>query len=205
LLKDDVLAEMLRERLDLPLDLLRELLARAAQTVHRRLAAKAPEEARDQIEETVVGIAHEVSWEAMRPRDFSAAMRTLRAMKDEGRLSEPVLAQFARERKYEEMTAALALMSGCPIMLLERLMKNVQPDGLLVVCRVASLSWDTTQSILRNRFGHHAMSVSDLADARDSFSRLSIAAARAALDFWKARDLKAVATGDGVRSAVAER
>jgi uncharacterized protein (DUF2336 family) len=204
LLKDDILAEMLRERLDLPLDLLRELLARAAQTVHRRLAAKAPADAHDQIEETVVGIAHEVSWEAMRPRDFSAAMRTVRAMNDKGLLSEPALSQFARERKYEEMTAALSLMSGCPIMLLERLMKNVQPDGLLVTCKVASLNWDTTQSILRNRFGHHAMSGSDLADARDSFSRLSAAAARTALDFWKARDLKAGAASDAMRSAVAE-
>lgn len=196
LLKDDVLADMLRERLDLPLDLLRELLTRATQTVNRRLAANAPAEAHSQIEETVVGIAHEVSWEAMRPRDFSAAMRAIRAMNDTGQLSEPALAQFARERKYEEMTAALALMSDCPIMLLERLMKNVQPDGLLVTCKVASLSWDTTQSILRNRFGHHAMSVSDLAEARASFSRLSRAAAQTALDFWKARDLKPVSARD---------
>jgi uncharacterized protein (DUF2336 family) len=202
LLNDDILAEMLRERLDLPLHLLRELLTRAAQTVHHRLAAKAPVEAHGQIEETVVSIAHEVSWEAMRPRDFSAAMRSVRAMKEAGQLSESTIATFAKERKYEEMTAALALMSDCPIMLLERLMKNVRPDGLLVACRVASASWDTTQSILRNRFGHHAMSSSDLSDARRSFARLSAAAARTALDFWKARELKSGTAGDAARSAV---
>lgn len=203
LLKDDVLADMLRERLDLPLDLLRELLTRAAQTVHRRLAANAPSEVHEQIEETVVGVAHEVSWEAMRPRDFSAAMRAVQAMNDSGQLSEAALALFARERRYEDMTAALSLLSDCPIMLLERLMKNLQPDGLLVACKVASLSWDTTQSILRNRFGHHAMSPADLARARESFSKLSRAAAQTALDFWKARDLKAAPSNEVTHPAFA--
>jgi uncharacterized protein (DUF2336 family) len=202
LLKDDILAEMLRERLDLPLHLLRELLMRATQTVHRRLAEKAPSEARGQIEEAVVGIAHEVGWEAMRPRDFSTAMRAVQAMKDSGQLSESALGLFARERRYEEMTAALSLMSDCPIMLVERLMKNVPPDGLIVACKAASLGWDTSKSVLRNRFGHHAMSESDLARARDSFSRLSPTAARTALDFWKTRDLKAVTADDIAHSAV---
>jgi len=201
LLKDDVLADMLRERLDLPLDLLRELLARAAQTVQRRLAANAPADAHRQIEETVVGIAHEVSWEAMRPRDFTAALRTIRTTHDNGQLTESVLAQFARERKYEEMTAALSLMSDCPIMLLERLMKNLQPDGLLVTCKVASLSWDTTESILRNRFGHHAISAADLAETRASFLRLSRAAAQTALDFWKAREQNAAAPNEVASAA----
>lgn len=203
LLKDDILAELLRERLDLPLHLLRELLVRATQTVHRRLAEKAPSEAHGQIEEAVVGIAHEVSWEAMRPRDFSTAMRTVQAMQDSGQLSEAALGLFARERKYEETTAALSFMSGCPIGVLERLMKNIQPDGLLVVCKAASLEWKTTQIILNNRFGHHAMSISDLASARDSFMRLRSAVARTALDFWKTRDLNSVPADDEKRSASA--
>jgi uncharacterized protein (DUF2336 family) len=196
LLKDDVLAEAVRERLDLPLHLLRELLTRAAHTVHHRLSAKAPTEAHGQIQEAVIGIAHEVSWEAMRPRDFSAAMSAVRAMKESGQLSEAALTTFARERKYEEMAAALSVMSDCPVALLERLMKNVQPDALLVACKVAALEWETTRTILHNRFGRHAMPESDMARAREVYSRLSAAAARTALDFWKARDQKAATAND---------
>lgn len=187
LLQDDVLTERLHERLDLPLNLLRELLVRATRTVHHRLAAAAPREAHDKIEEAVTGIAHEVSWEAMRPRDFSDAIRKVGALKAAGRLSEDGLAQFARERKYEEMAVALSLLSDCPLALTERLLKNIQPDGLLVLCRAASLTWPSTAAILRNRFGHHSMSASDLERARDSYVKLSDAIARSALAFWKAR------------------
>ncbi len=189
LLNEDILADALRERLDLPLHLQRELLARAAHMVHGRLAAAASPDARSQIEETVVGIAHEVSWEAMSPRDFSTARHKVQAMKDAGQLSQAALERFARERQYEEMTAALALMSDCPINVVERLMKNVQPDSLLVVCKAAALDWSTTKALLSNRFGHHAMSSSELARSRDSFAKIPETVARAALDYWKTRSL----------------
>ncbi len=103
---------------------------------------------------------------------------------------------FARERKYEEMTVALSVMSGCPITILERLLKQVRPDGLIVVCKAASIDWRTTKAVLDNRFGHHSMAGIDSDGARDSFTRLSPTAARAALDFWKARGLNSVANDD---------
>lgn len=196
LLQDDVLAETLHERLDLPLNLLRELLVRATDTVQRRLAAAAPQAAHERIQETVIGIAHEVSWEAMRPRDFSAAIRMVGEMKDQGRLSAADLARFARERKYEEMAVALSLLSDCPLPLLERLLKNLKPDGLLVVSRAASLDWDTTNAILLNRFGHHAVSALDLERTRHSYAKLSGPVARSALTFWKSRGFDGDTAGD---------
>jgi uncharacterized protein (DUF2336 family) len=193
---DEELAETIQQRLDLPLNLLRELLRRASDVVHRRLVAAAPPETHDRIQETVVSVAHEVSWEAVRPRDFSAAMRIVHGMKEKGQLSDEALERFARERKYEEMTVALSVMSGCPIALLERLLKQVGPDGLLVVCKAASLDWRTTKAVLGNRFGHHAMTGIDFESARDSFARLSPTVARAALDFWKVRGLNSVDDDD---------
>ena len=201
---DEELAETIQQRLDLPLNLLRELLRRASDVVHRRLVSAAPPEAHDRIQETVVSVAHEVSWEAVRPRDFAAATRVVQGMKDAGQLSDEALERFASERKYEEMTVALSVMSGCPVNILEPLLKNIEPDGLLVVCKVAALDWTTTRAILLNRFGHHAMPAMDLDRARDSFIRLSATVARSALEFWKARGSNSSVDDDDRSSAIAK-
>ena len=134
---DETLAEKLGLRLDIPLQLLRQLLAKATDLVRSRLLAAATPENQEQIQRALASIANEVGREATGPRDFARSDSLVYELNRHGKLTEAVLVDFANERKYEEMTATLALFCGAKSELIERLLKNPRHDGLIVACKAA--------------------------------------------------------------------
>lgn len=180
---DDSLAEKLAIRIDLPVTALRQLLERATDLVRSRLLAAASSDKREQIQQTLASIANEVGRAAVGPRDFHASKSLVQQLNRNGKLNERVLASFVRDRKYEETVAVLALFCSAPVQHIERLMKNVSPEGLLVACKSAKLSWPTVQEILQMRFSHHVMSEPELSEAKKAFLALSQATAQRALRF----------------------
>jgi hypothetical protein len=106
------------------------------------------------------------------------------AMKKEGRLDEAALLEFANRRLYEQMVAALSMLSFASIDLTASLMKSRSP-GLLVPCKAAGLNWPTVNAILCNRFAHQSMSNADLLQAKEDYSRLSQPSAQRVLRFWQ--------------------
>jgi uncharacterized protein (DUF2336 family) len=181
---DESLAEKLGLRLDIPLRLLRDLLAKATEAVRTRLLALAPPETKDEIQRVLAKISNEVSREAVVSRDFTQAQQGILAMKKEGRLDEPALLEFANRRLYEQMVAALSMLSSASIELIASLMKS-RSHGLLVPCKAAGLNWPTVNAILCNRFGHLAMSNADLVQAKEDYFRLSQPSAQRVLRFWQ--------------------
>jgi uncharacterized protein (DUF2336 family) len=188
---DESLAEKLGLRLDIPLRLLRDLLSKATEAVRSRLLALAPAETRSEIQRALARIANEVGREATASRDFSKAQRAILQMQKEGRLDESALLEFATRRLYEQMVAALSLLSSAPIDLIASLMQSARSSGLLVPCKAAGLKWPTINVILCNRFAHHTMSDADLALAKADFLRLSQASAQRTLRFWQVRGVTA--------------
>jgi uncharacterized protein (DUF2336 family) len=148
--QDGSLAEKLALRLDIPIKALRQLLARATDLVRSRLLASASPEKRGQIQKMLTMIADQVSREAAVPRDFRASESLVQQLNRNGKLNERVLASFIDDRKYEEMVSTIALFCGAPVELIERLMKNIQSEGLIVACKCAKLSWATTRDIFKN-------------------------------------------------------
>jgi hypothetical protein len=108
-------------------------------------------------------------------------------MKKEGRLDEAALQEFANRRLYEQMVAALSMLSSGSIDLIASLMKGARSQGLLIPCKAAGLKWPTVMAILRNRFAHHTMSDADLALAKEEYLGLSQASAQRVLRFWEVR------------------
>jgi len=184
---DESLAEKLGLRLDIPLRLLRELLLKATEAVRARLISLAPPQIRDEIQRVLAKISNEVSREATASRDFAQAQLGILQMKKEGRLDESALLEFANRRLYEQMVAALSMLSSASIDLIASLMKGPRSNGLLVPCKAAGLKWPTVSAILCNRFAHHTMSDADLALAKEDFLRLSQASAQRILRFWQVR------------------
>ena len=182
---DGTLAEKLGLRLDIPLQLLRQLLARATDLVRSRLLAAATPENREQIQSALASIANEVGREAAGRRDFKGADNLVLELNRRGKLNEAALLEFVKQRKYEEMTAALALFCGVKSVLIERLLKNVNHDGLILACKAARLSWPTTSLILKSRFAHHSISEQELRKAKDAFLALSQAAAQRSMRFMQ--------------------
>jgi uncharacterized protein (DUF2336 family) len=181
--RDDSLAEKLALRIDLPAAALRQLLARATDLVRARLLASASPERRDQIQQALAGIANEVAREAVGPRDFRASESLVQQLNRNGKLNEQVLATFVRDRMYEETASVLALFCAAPVEFIERLMKNVHPEGLLVACKSAKLSWPTVRDILKIRFSHHVISEQELDEAKKTFLVLSQATAQRTFRF----------------------
>jgi uncharacterized protein (DUF2336 family) len=195
---DATLAETLAARIDLPLLMLQQLLARATDVVRSRLLALASPEKRDQIHEALASISNRISHEVDKPRDFRASETVVQQLNRSGKLNEQVLADFINERKYEETASVLALFCGAPVELIERLMKNIRPEGLITACKAAKLTWPTVSNLLTMRFSHHSVSAQELNDARKAFLALSQAAAQRTLRFMMlhAKDAKAVRSAD---------
>jgi uncharacterized protein (DUF2336 family) len=182
---DEKLAEKFGLRLDIPFELLRQLLARATDLVRSRLLASASPESHEQIQRALASIANEVRNEATSPRDFVRADNIVLELNRQGKLTEAVLAKFIEESQYEEMTATLALFCGAKSDLIERLMKNVRHEGLIIACKAAKLSWQTVRLILQARFSHYSISEQELIEAKDAILELSQAAAQRSMRFMQ--------------------
>lgn len=180
---DDSLTEKLGRRLDIPLHLLRQLLLRATDLVRSRLLASVAPAQRGQLQEALASIANEVARESSGQRDYRPAESLVLQMNRNGQLNEAVLTGFIQAHQYEEVTATLALFCNAPVSVIERLMKHVSPDGLIVACKSAKLSWHTVSSILKIRFAHHSISDQEFEEAKQDFLTLSQAAAQRAFRF----------------------
>jgi hypothetical protein len=64
-----------------------------------------------------------------------------------------------------------ALKSGSAA--IERLLKKVQPDGLIVASKAAQLTRPTVCNILKTRFAHHSISEKELDEAKAAFLAIS--------------------------------
>jgi len=181
--QDAGLAEKLGLRLDMPLQLLRQLLLRATEIVRTRLLAAASPEKRDEISRAIEGIANAVGHESVEIRDFRISESVVQELNRNGKLNEAVLATFIKQRRYEEMTSTLALFCNAPVEFVERLMKNVRYDGLIVACKSVGLNWSTVSEMLKTRFAHHLISESELVEAKKAFLSLSQAVAQRTFRF----------------------
>jgi uncharacterized protein (DUF2336 family) len=174
-------------RVDLPSELRRQLLRSATDAVRTRLLSRAPRHLFEEIQNAIASVAAGVDREMSGTRDFVGAKRAIAKLKEAGRLTEAVLFTFATQRRYEETVAALATLSGATVEVIRPLMQSLRDDGLLVPCRAAQLSWETTSAVLESRFATGAMRPADLAKAQNHFARMTPENARRTLRFWQVR------------------
>ena len=178
-------------RIDLPVELRKQLLRNATEAVRSRLLSRAPphlfEEIRGAIASAAIGADREMS----RTRDFASARRFVDLLSKGGQLNETALLAFARQRKYTETVAALAELSDSSIDVIRPLMQSLRDDGVLIPCKVAGLSWETTAAILDSRFASGSMGKHELAKAREQFVKLTVENAQRLLRFWQVRSTAA--------------
>lgn len=184
---DERLAENLGVRLDMPPQLLQDLMMKATETVRGRLLAVVPPERQAAIQSVLSSVSDKVLRKAAEPRDFSHAVALIDKMQGQLQLNESAIVGFADAGKYEELVVALARVCGAPVELIERLMQNLRYDGILVACKAAELRWQTFTAILKIRFTPYEVPATDIAQARTDFIKLSIATAQRMLRFWLVR------------------
>jgi hypothetical protein len=181
-----VLALDVGARKDVPRHVFQQLIARASDEVKARLAAANPQAAAE-IQNVVTGVTGDLHTRfGPATRDYFAARRLIEEMSRSGTLTEDAVRGFARERKFEEVTAALSLLSGLPVDVVERALLDDSREMVVIVAKAVKLSWATTQSLLV-LCCDGGMSAHDLESARKNFSVLSDATARQVVGYYKAR------------------
>jgi hypothetical protein len=173
--------------MDMPPQLLQDLVSKATETVRARLLAVVPQEVRASIQQVLSSVSETVMRDASAPRDFSHAIASIDQMQDAGRLTETAIANFADAGQYEELVTGLARLCAAPVELIERLMQNTRYDGILIACKASELRWPTFSAILKLKFAPNEMPAGDITQARTDFLKLSVATARRMVRFWLVR------------------
>jgi uncharacterized protein (DUF2336 family) len=182
---DDERVEILGLRIDLPPKFLRDLLRRATKAVRARLAALAPPGLRGEIDRVLKSIASAADEEMSTARDFSRAEALVKLLKDLNELDDATVMKFVEAGKFDEIAAALAVLSDVPTELIARLLEGPRSDLVLIPCKSAGLSWPVVEPILRTRPLKQPISDQALKLARRDYGKLSAETAQRTMRFWR--------------------
>jgi len=184
---DDTLALGIGARSDLPRQHFLDLLEQASASVRARLAAENPTAGaalEGVLSEVVGGIRSETRKVS---RNYMQATASVEAAMKNGRLGEPEVYAFARERRFEETTVALSLLCKVEIDLVERALNDRGHEILLILARLAGFSWTSAKAILLLKCADRGISAQDLDGAMHSYANLQAETARRVLDFYHTR------------------
>ena len=182
---DIVLAEGVGLRPDIPARLFRELLLKATDVVQQRLLTSADVATQAEIRRVLAKVSSEVGGKS-HPRDYTAAQHVVVDLRQQGRLNEQQVVEFAKSGRYEEVVASLELLCKVPIDVVDRLMGGDRPDPILILCKAAGWGWPTARAVILSR-SHIKSSSTGLDNAFSNFERLSPTTAQRVMRFWQAR------------------
>lgn len=186
--QDESLAQKLGSRLDIPIRLLRELLARATTTVREHLMRIAPPAALQKIQLVLAEIAKGIVDEESQLSNLELAFERVRLINKDGMLTDATIHGFARDHRIDEVIASLAIRANAPVDLIEKLMRNPNPESLSIACKAAHLDLPAAREVLANRFGHHRMAADELREVSDAYQKLSVTSAQRTLRFMQVHE-----------------
>ena len=100
-----------------------------------------------------------------------------------------------------DTVAALSVLAGCPIEMVERAVLNENPGAVQIVAKAAGCSWATAKALLIMAAAQRKLSKMDLDRARENFERLEIRTARRVLEFYEARRETGVQASEAMATA----
>jgi hypothetical protein len=104
-----------------------------------------------------------------------------------GKLDEAAIAQFAREKRSEEIAVGLSLLCEVSTDVVERALLAPASEVLLILLKIAGFSWATAKTVLLLRASDRGLARADLDDVLTKFSRLNVGTARKMLGFYNTR------------------
>jgi uncharacterized protein (DUF2336 family) len=184
---DEILAEAVGARADLPRHHFLKLLESASAVVRSRLVASNPQAAA-LIRDTVAEISGHISREVRNASPEHAQAK--KAAKKRYKIRQPTEGDVhmrAHAQDFEKTVVALALFGRLPIDLVERALLDERPDMVLILAKAAGCSRTTTKAILLMQAAGRGMSDADMEQALASFDRLSTKTAKRVLEFYDRR------------------
>lgn len=176
------LAEKLDRRSDIPVPLKRRLHAKLEDARMRALNAM-PNVMRDQIENAIATTDATAILGNSEPPDYASARTSMIELNRKGRLKDSTLNRFAVNGEYTNIIAALAILTGSPIEVIQRLIASDNVEGLVLACKASRLDWATAHAIVRHRPGHSPVPAEELEKAKKTFETFSLSAAQRTVRF----------------------
>jgi hypothetical protein len=168
-----------------PRHLYLKLLAKASDTVRQRLEAANPQQAAEV--PTVVKEATRRARSATSTitRDTAIAHALVKSLYDDGRLDESQVASFAAAGKFDEANASIAALANVPVAIAENMMIESRAEGVMILAKVAGLSWPTVKTIIKMRDELSGAEPADLMACKDTYERLRPSTAQQVLRFHR--------------------
>jgi len=180
--RDEVVAESLGLRPDVPADTLQSLMAKTTDIVRTRLLKGSPPAVREKVQAALKAIPAAVSRKPAGHDDLAEARAAVIALNKTGKLNDSSVNRFAIRREYPNVIAALSLLSGASVDIIAPLMEEEGGSGLIIACRGSRLNWQTTQAVLNNR-RVPPLSKEHLEQAREMFEMLYVSSAQYTIRF----------------------
>jgi uncharacterized protein (DUF2336 family) len=179
---DDNLATCIGLRPSIPRHLYLKLLAKASVTVRERLEAANPQQAG----EVPAAVREATRWARSAPsaisRETAIAHALVKSLYEDGRLDEHQVAAFADAGKFDETNAALA---SVPVSIAENMMIETRAEGVMILAKVAGMSWSTVRAIIHMRDDLSEMKPTDLQACKATYERLRPSTAQQVLRFHR--------------------
>lgn len=189
--QNDNLAVCLALRPTMPRHHYLKLIARASATVRARLTANSSTDAAEV--SSAVQKAAQLAC-AARNEESIRIQSLVQLLKDDGRLNEEQIGEFAEDGRFEEANAAIALLANISVSTVENMMIESKSEGVLVLAKVTGLSWETLEKILSMR--RNLVQVDDATDIEEyhsSYDMLKVSTAQQVLRFYRMRQTTAEA------------
>ncbi len=183
---DDVLAERIALRHDIPRHHFLKLLHTASARVRKKLAghahtAAAVQRAVAEATETISRRVRDASPE------FKKAKRASKRRYTSNQLSERNVHAAATAQDFDRTVTTLALLGRFPVEIVERGVLDENPDILLILAKAAGCSRLTTKALLLMRVAGRGMAAHDIDAALAAFDRLSSATANRIINYYVKR------------------
>src|SRR6202790_498293 len=190
---DDELATCIGLRPTIPRHLYLKLLAKASATVRARLEAANPPLAGEV--STAVREATQMARAAPSAitRETAIAHALVKSLYEDGRLDEHQLTAFAEAGKFDETNAAIAALVNVPVSIAENMMVETRSEGVMILAKVAGMSWSTVRAIINMRDNLSRIEPTDLKSCRDTYERLRPSTAQQVLRFHRMQQTAASA------------
>lgn len=190
--RDPLLQQVVGLRADLPPHHFKLLIEKAAREVRVMLVQHAGRENLRALDRLVGAATAQLDLQAAadvqaRRRGYAAAIDTVTALVQDGRLDEATLVGFARSGETEAAVCALSALTRLPLDAVETAMNGERSGGLVLIVRALNFTWPTAQALLRLRPGG-LPSRGGLDALEAEFQGMTPATARRALRFMVTRD-----------------
>jgi uncharacterized protein (DUF2336 family) len=186
-MNDSIIAEHLGSRRDIPRHIFQQLIAKASEEVRRKLIGERGDLVAS-INSSVIDATERLHAKfAPASNEYFQAKRTVRSLREQGRLDEQQLHTFAMQDRIYEATVALAVLCDLPIHMVETALRNGDYETTLLLAKAIDLSWATAMAMLFLAAPERRINGAKLDQMKSEYSFLNVETSQEVLQVYRLR------------------